>query len=316
MELSKALNCFVAAQGRWAEAAEAAKAQGLLRKTAVGGSTAADISGDFQSATGAAFLTYLQEGPSAFDRIRPYTRPAAFRTPLITPAAPLSAAVIAEAQPAPVTKLSNNSSALTPTKAGGLAVASKEALSTPEGVEAFTLELRTAVGIATDEEFLSTLADDAGTTEAATADALADLKKLLDGVNNSGFGGLFFVSSPDAANVLATLRAGTDGPLLFPSVTPTGGELLGVPLLVTAGAGDSLYLVDAGAVATGAEDIQIKMSDQASVFMDDMDSDGPQTPVSVFQADAVALLGIRSFAAKLTRTSGAAVLTGPAAAWA
>lgn len=314
--LSRMLDCFIKGNGNWSTAAEVAKAQGLFRKAAVGGSVQGDLSGTFQSTLGAAFLESLAEGPSAFDRLRPFTRRAAFRTPLLTPAASLSAAVVSEGANAPVVKLSNDSAGLTPVKVGGLAVASKETLSTPEGVESFTLELKGAVARETDAEFVNIIAADAATTEAATADPVVDLKKLLDGVNLTGFGPLFFITSPGTANILSVKRAGTGGPLLFPRATPTGGDVLGVPLLVTPGAGTALYLVDASAIATGSEDLQIKTSDQAMVYLDDMDSSGPSTPVSVFQAEAVALLGIRSFAAKLVRTSGAAVLTGPAAAWA
>jgi hypothetical protein len=313
MQVSQLIGHFIKS-GSWALAEESARQAGLFRKSAVGGSGTGDLAGDLHSTTGAAFLEYLASGPSAFDRLRPFTRKAAFRTPLLTPAAPLSAAVIAEGAPAPVTKLNNDSSGLTPVKVGGLAVASKDALSTPEGVESMTLELRNAVAVATDDEFLTRIAEDAATTEAASADPVADLKKLLDGVNNSGFGSLFFVSSPDVANVLATKRAGAGGPLLFPGVL--NGSLLGLPLLMTAPAGDTFTLVDASSISTGSEDMEIKTTERASVYMDDMDSDGPSTLVSVFQVEAVALLGIRSFAAKLVRPTGAAVLTGCTAAWA
>ncbi|OGP12984.1 MAG: hypothetical protein A2052_03745 [Deltaproteobacteria bacterium GWA2_54_12] len=304
---------FFLKYGNWIQAGEAARSTGIY-KAAVGGSTQTDISGNFQSATGAAFLEYLTAGPSAFDRLRPYTRRAAFRTALITPAQPLSAALISEGGPAPATKLNNDSAGLAPVKVGGLAVASKEALFTPEGMESITLELRNAVAEATDQEFLGTIADAADVTEAASADPVADFKKLLDGVNLSGFGSLFFIASPGTANILSTKRAATGGPLLFPGVL--GGFLLGLPLLMTAPADDTLTLVDASSISTGAEDMEIKTTEHASVYLDDMDSDGPFTLISVFQAEAIALLGIRSFAAKLMRASGAAVLTGCSAAWA
>jgi len=195
-------------------------------------------------------------------------------------------------------------------------VASKEALSTTEGMEAFALELRGALGVATDAEFLSSLADSTNTT-AASADPLADLQALLDGVNTSGFGSLFFIVPPAVANLIATVRAGTGVGFLFPRAPPTGGDILGVPLLVSAGApADTLTLLDASALATGSEDIQLKISESATVEMDSAPGGETTTPtgatgalVSVFAADALAIIGIRSFASKLVRTSGAAVLT-------
>lgn len=316
MELSKALKTFIEVGGHWAQAAEIAQSQGLIRKAAVGGSDMGDLAGTFATTVGATFLDSLAEGPSAFDRLRPYTRPAAFNVPLLTPAAPLSAAVVADGKHLPVTKLGNNSSSLTPVKVGGLAVASREALSTAEGIAAFVAELRAAVGVATDAEFLGTIQTDADTNGAASTDPLADLQVLLDGVNQSGFGSLYFACPPSVANLMAILT-GTTG-RIFPDATPTGGNLLGVPLLVTAGApADTLTLLDASAIATGSEDMLVKLSDAAMVEMDSAPAGESTTPtgatgalVSVFQADCVALLGIRSFAAKLVRTSGAAVLTG------
>lgn len=318
MEISKAIKTFVDAGGKWGSAAEAAQHQGVYRaKAAVGGSGMSDLAGSFQTDVNSEFLSYLQEGPSAFDRIRPYSRLATFHTPLLTPASPLSAEVVAEGKHLPVTKLSNASDGFAPVKVGGLAVASKEALETSEGMASFVAELRSAVGVATDAEFLSSIGDDADTSQAASSDAVADIQALLDGVNTSGFGRLFFACTPDVANLICTLRAGTGESRLFPRATPTGGEVLGVPLLVSAGAPtDTLTLLDASAVCTGAEDLQIKMSDSAMVEMDDSPAGETLTPtgatgalISVFQADCVALLGIRSFAAKLVRTSGCGYLT-------
>jgi len=319
MELSRALDFYLKANGNWSIAGQAAREAGVYRqKAGAGGSRLDDLNGDFQSLVGSTFLESMASGPSAFDRIKPFTRPGAFNIPFLTPAAPLSAAVVAEGKHLPVSKLSNNSAALTPVKVGGLAVASKEALSTPEGMAAFVAELRVAVGVATDDSFLTGVQTDADTSQAATSDPLADIQVLFDGVNLSGFGSLYFVCPPSVANRMATLRAGTGEGFLFPRATPTGGDILGVPLLVTAGApAGTLTLIDATALCTGSEDMTIKLSDSAMVEMDSAPAGETTTPsgasgalVSVFQADAVALLGIRSFAAKLVRTSGAAVLTG------
>jgi len=317
MQVSRMIGCYIKAGGSWTVAAESARAQGLLRKDTVGGSSHGDLTDELPSLTGAAFLSYLQEGPSAFDRLRAFTRPAAFNTPLLTPASPLSAALIAEGGPAPVTKLSNSSSALTPAKVGAIAVASKEALNTVEGQEAFSVELRNAIGVATDFELLTRLAEE-GDSDAATASPLEDIKVLLDTVNTSGFGSLFFIAAPSTANLIATLEG--DKGRLFPDATPTGGTICGVPVLVTAGAPiDTLTLLDASSLSTGSEDVKIELSDRAPVMMqgEDVSSDEGAPPIiSTFQADAVALLGIRSFAAKLVRPTGAAVLSGVSAAWA
>ena len=177
-------------------------------------------------------------------------------------------------------------------------------------------DLAEEVKLTTDLSFLTDMAAAALTVESASSDPVADLKKLLDGVNLTGFGNLFWAISPATANCLCTIR-GTNDALIFPDMTPKGGLLLGVEALVSAALTDSMLLLDAGGIVTGSSEMQIKISQNAAVEMDDAPAQEVNTPaaatgkvVSMFQTESSAVIGIRSFAAKLLRTSAAAVLSG------
>ena len=61
---------------------------------------------------------------------------------------------------------------------------------------------------------------------------MADLRGLLNTVNLTGAGRLYWLMRPTVANLMATLLA-TNGNQLFPGMTPLGGEMLGLPALVS-----------------------------------------------------------------------------------
>jgi hypothetical protein len=228
----------------------------------------------------------------------------------------VTASVAGEGISIPVAKFSVDSAGLVPKKAAALAIATNEALKTEEGSEAAILELKLAVALATDTEFLSTIVSEADSTTAATNEADLDIRGLLDAVNLTGYGQLFLIVGPTTANVLATYT-NTAGVPLYPDATPTGGQLHGVQMLVTGALTDSAILLDANALVLGASEMELKLSQSASIEMETAPTMNSETPAaatghlaSLFQTNCSGLLGIRSFAGKLLRPTGAAVLTG------
>lgn len=287
-----------------------------LRMAGVPGSSDDDVSGgsSFATALSGAIIASLEHGGGIYDTIAAASRRAQFRVPYFVGAQPVVAEIVAEGVAVPVARFSVNRAGLTPRKAAGLIVQTQEALSTQQGLQGAVDELREAITLATDTSFLSGLAGTAGiTTVPGTSDIMSDFAGLLAAVNRTGYGTLFFVLSPSMANSLSTLR--DEGGFLFPDLGPQGGEILRVQALVSAGAGDSIFLIDAGSILTGDEQIEIRRSTSASIELDDSPTAASTTPaaatanvVSLFQADAIALLGIRHFAALALRTSGVAVL--------
>lgn len=315
--LSKNLECFIQGGGKWDRAEAIAKARGFRTKAAISSTTTDDLRGDFATVVEGEFLESLASGPGVFDTLRPFTRKAALRSPVAVAAGPLTGSVVPEGGQAPVSKFSLDASALEPRKAMALAVISNTALASPFGPENLSVELKNAVILATDGALISLISEAADTIESASADVVEDLQGLLEGVVQTGHEKLFWVCSPGTATILSTMRAAEGGALLFPQMSATGGTLLGVTCLVSAAAQDSLLLLDASALCTADDSVQISLSDQAPLSMvgEPSSSDDPETLVSLFQADSTGVLAVRHFGVKLARTSGAATLTGVSAAW-
>ena len=74
---------------------------------------------------------------------------------------------------------------------------------------------------------------------------------MLDTVNVTGNGKLYWIMPPAVANRAST-KLNSNGDRTFPNMSPTGGEMLGLPALVTSqvptigspGSNSTLYLVD------------------------------------------------------------------------
>jgi hypothetical protein len=97
-------------------------------------------------------------------------------------------------------------------------------------------------------------------------------------------------------------------------MTPNGGELAGVPVLVSdqVPAADSngrkAVLLDATAIAGDAEAPMLDASDQATLQLATNPAGGAQNLVSMFQTDSVALLVTRWLGFDVTRPSGVVVI--------
>jgi HK97 family phage major capsid protein len=285
----------------------------LIWKSAVGGTGSVDLAGGLATDLGGQVLLSL-EGEGIFDTIKASAPRAAFHTRISLGGA-LVAEITGEGLKIPVAKYALDRAGLVPLKVAGIAVGDNTALKTLEGAALIASELRQAVIAATDRAFLALLADGAGTTEVATADVLGDLKKMLDAVPGSN--PKFWLMYEAVLNFLRTLRAGPGGPLLFQDLSSTGGALLGDQVLVAAGQGDFLQRIDSRGFVVGAEDLTVRTSVEAMLEMDSEpeDSGSEGIIISAFQADATALIGIRSFAARVVRPSAVGVLTGLSVAW-
>jgi hypothetical protein len=294
----------------------------VRHKTAIGaGSTAdpawaGDALGDYRNAV-AAFVSSLATSSIFFRLI---ADGAFVRVPMHTRAAIVSGAatgyIVGEGLPVPVSKLQLRNQFLSELKAAALVVVSSELLSnlSAAGQILFNKELKSAVSKVVDAKFLSEMVDDSDTLVISSSgdDPMFDLRTLLLAVNTSGTPTLYFAVSPSVAKRAATL------PTLFPSMTPTGGDMAGVPSVVTTAVEDgSIALIDASGIAADSNTIDLRVSQEADIEMldnptQDGTTGGGSSMVSMFQSNSVALQAIASFGVERLRADAIAILSGVA----
>ena len=273
--------------------------------------------GFFEALRGrSAFFAMLQAG--ALSRVPLKTRFSVATTDA-------TAWIVGAGRPVPLSSVNFAAGALEPAKAATLIVVSEELLrSAAPGAEgAFGRELRGAIADVVDRTFFD-LIGRAVTAESATASPDADIKTLLDLVNTTGNGALYFLMRPALANAMATLRD-PGGWRVFPDMAPIGGSIVGVPALVSAQVPDTggspssnaLWLIDASGIAANADAIEVSMSRQATVEMsstpgqDAVDPDPPTAPnVSLWQTNSVGIMASVWFGAEVIRSGSVATLEG------
>jgi len=228
------------------------------------------------------------------------------------------AARVAEGAPIPVLKGNWTATVLKPVKHAGLIVVTKELVQSASatGNAALTDDLAQAVAEAENESFIapgqtgSLLSAGVSNspftaTGSAVANVDADLKRLVDQVPGASNPGAAFVMCKETATFLSLLR-GSGGGAAYPTITPQGGTLLGLPVLITAACevggspvGRVIGLIDPGSIHWADEgQVELNASTQASLQQDDAPTQNSLTPaptniVSMFQADAVALRAVR-----------------------
>lgn len=228
--------------------------------------------------------------------------------------------LVPEGSAKPISKLEIVNSTLARRKATSIVVISREvAISTSTAAQALiTRELRNAVVAALDAEFLTCLVDSNtpliasdGTTAIAAG---SDLHNLLAAVTTYAGSRLFLLAPPDVAKSMATLMD-SGGQLVFAGMSPTGGEALGLPVLVsdqvTPG---QLILVDASGVLGDIEGVTVVASRQASLQLDTAPTMSGVTPtptdtVSLWQTNNVAVKASSWFGCERFRADAVAVLT-------
>lgn len=95
----------------------------------------------------------------------------------------------------------------------------------------------------------------------------------------------YFITSGRVALWAALQRTSTGA--RFPNVRINGGDIAGIPLLVSAAAGNKLILVDAAKLLVVDEGLELQGSRQAAIQMSDAPSIGAQNVVAAFQTNVV-----------------------------
>ncbi|WP_091948196.1 phage major capsid protein [Phyllobacterium sp. YR620] len=223
--------------------------------------------------------------------------------------------IIGESQPMPLSEMNFAGKSLEPIHAAALVVVTAELVqsTTAAGQSLLASELKGAVADVVDEKLFDialtgiTPVASSGSTAAAIA---ADLRKLLMAVNVVGqTSNLAWVLSPDVANGLAALTT-PDGIFIHQNMSPTGGELLNLPALVSnRRPSGTIMLLDGLGFAADSDTIVLDSSGQATVEMSNTPSSDPVL-TSLWQHNNAGLLAQAFFGAERLRDNAAAVLTG------
>lgn len=243
-----------------------------------------------------------------------------FDTPVLVQGTGGTAKWTKEGDSKPLTQWTYTRAKMAPLKVAAIAAATKESLMRASVAADALLrdELARAVGSAIDSTFVSASAAVADTSPAGIrngvsavaltgdgtiagirCDIAAMLKELVG--DNLSVSGAFWVM-PETLAIDLSLVANEVGNAAFPGITPQGGTLAGLPVftsqfmptpdsngpVVMLMKGDEIFLGDEGG-------IQVSMSDQASLVMDDAPSGSSVTPtaaqmVSLWQTNSVGFL--------------------------
>ncbi|WP_285295507.1 hypothetical protein [Aureimonas altamirensis] len=216
--------------------------------------------------------------------------------------------ILLPGQSIPVSTLGLSMSSLKPETAAAIIVVTDDvAKSVDKAASRFvTDELRDAVRLVVDAQFLDIITGDDTLRIPSSPTAFSE---ALDHVNGKADGSLIWAVAPNAANRLAVDPD-------HENMTPLGGELFGLPAMVTdAVPSGSIILMNAFGIAVAAERVEIESSGETSLVMDDAPAMNSATPasatlVSLWQTNSRAVKVSVRFAARRLRDNAVAVIEG------
>jgi hypothetical protein len=156
-------------------------------------------------------------------------------------------------------------------------------------------ELRKAVSKTTDTIFINTITSGVspGTSTGSTATSLrADLHYLLTQVGMDQNSKPFLITN---STVIQNLVMQNDrGTSCYPALTPTGGSINGIPVLISDSVGTGLIiLADASGLAANGGDIILTEADQASLQFNDAPDSPPGAGTAFINLWQMNLVGLR-----------------------
>ena len=255
-----------------------------------------------------------------FDRMLDSMRRVPLRTPLAVATVAAAGADVDEVKPAPVSRLTLAGPTLPEMKAQAILVLTREILRAASSAATALVgrELRTSTAAATDRKFLADLAD--GVTPitssgSSAAAVLADLADMLAAVPTGSASKLFLVVDSPTAKGLS-VKPTTDGTIAFGNMTFSGGEIAGLPALVSdslpaSGGSPTLptaMLIDASQIAAETDVMTLDVAEHADLQLATNPVEGAANMVSMWQTNCTALRVSRRFGFERLKSSAVAVL--------
>ena len=273
-----------------------------------------------------AFLAAMRSD-SVARALAQYMRVVPMLTRLFINAAGVVAAEVAEGAAIPALKGNWATATLTPRKWAGIFVQSDELMRSASATAsvAITNDLAQAVAEAENRAFVSP--DEAGSvlygapnfagSGAALANVDADLAALCDLVPGAFRPGAAFVMTKETATILSLLR-GTGDVNAYPQITPQGGTLIGLPVLITSACQQVgspvtrvIGLLSPSEIFWADESkVILSTSNQASLKMDDAADAAAGNTVSMWQTNATATKAVLESAWYARAGSGAYFVAG------
>ena len=214
-----------------------------------------------------------------------------------------------------ISKLSLTGQQQNPQKAHCIVVVTQELAKAP-GAQAMALigrELRNAVAVTTDTQFITTLiaglsvAPSAGPTSESVR---ADISNLLKAISTGQSSKLFILTTALICKSWCMLSDGK-GVSAFPDLTPQGGSINGITVLVSDGVTvGNVLLADASGIAAGSGDVTLNEFREGMVQLDTAPDSPPSAStnfVSLWQLNLSALVVERFFVAARLRSDAVAV---------
>lgn len=231
----------------------------------------------------------------------------------------VSANEVGEGQVTPVRRFAGDSVTAEPKKVAAIVAFSEEWLKfLSENSESFlSAELRRAISAAVDAALFATLGAAGMPTLASTGSnaiaAAVDLRYLFTAVALTAESRPLLVAAPDVAIKAATLIDANMN-FLFPGMSPSGGEMCGVPVIVSdALAAGTLGLIDGAAIAGDVQGIELRSARHATIQLDDNPDSPPTastTPINLWQRNLVGVKLTVFFAAVRLRATAMSTVTG------
>lgn len=239
---------------------------------------------------------------------------------------------VGQSKSIPVSKADFFDVNLTPLKVAALAVVSKELLrdSSPSAERLVRDALVNASAQRVDQTFLSASAAVSNVSPAGILNGvtpisssgsdiegvIADVKALYAPfITANNAEGLQFVTTQSLAKSIGLMQNAL-GNWAFPGMSANGGSLLGDPLVAggNVGAGDLILLKPSDIYKIGDRGVEVSMSTEASIQMDDAPNGASDTPVantsvvSMYQTDSVAIKVVRPLNFAKRRASAVAYI--------
>jgi HK97 family phage major capsid protein len=225
-----------------------------------------------------------------------------------------SATTVGSGEVKPVTKMGLTQIQVTPKKTTAIVAVSKELLQFASS-NIFAQELTNAVAEAMDASFVSEITNGISPTTSAGGGPVAiltDLAAVLASLSIGANSKVFLLVSSDIAK-LWSVKTTAQGELLFPNMTPTGGEVQGMTVIVTSAVSGQIVGVDASQIAAASGNILLDTSEEATLQFDTTPDSPPSSSTNLVSLWAMNFAGIRAtryWAVGRLRTACVAVISG------